>query len=72
MTKAGWQQVVEGEANAFAMELLMPTKFVKDEMAKRPQFDLTNDKHVKELAEVFQVPIGIMVKRLVEFKVRAK
>lgn len=54
----------EAEANQFAMELLMPTQFVRDEVAKLKGGDIADDKFIKLLAAKFQVPVGIMGIRL--------
>ena len=57
-------QIEEAEANAFAMELLMPEQFVRQEVRKFKSFDLCNSKHVAELAKKFQVPESIMAMRI--------
>lgn len=54
----------EMEANLFAMHLLMPEALVRREVRRMRAFDLTNDKHVKELAQKFQVPQSVMAYRL--------
>jgi len=58
----------EAEANAFAMELLMPEQFVRDELAKLKGFDLLNDAHVKTLADKFKVGVPVMAMRLGQIK----
>jgi Zn-dependent peptidase ImmA (M78 family) len=52
------------EATLFAMHLLMPEGFLRTEIAKRKSFDLASEKHVAELAKLFQVSPAIMGYRL--------
>lgn len=54
----------EMEANLFAMHLLMPEDLLRREIRRMRAFDLTNDKHVAELAKKFQVPNSVMAYRL--------
>jgi Zn-dependent peptidase ImmA (M78 family) len=57
----------EREATLFAMELLMPEQFVKDELKKefgdiRPHLD--DRRRIERLAKVFQVEPQVMAMRL--------
>jgi Zn-dependent peptidase ImmA (M78 family) len=56
--------VEEREANYFAMCLLMPEHFVRDEVAKMGGIDLTDDKPLQKLAAKFRVSVGMMAIRL--------
>lgn len=63
----GWRRVnntEEAEANLFAVHLLMPEALVRQEVKRMKAFDLTNDKHIAELARRFQVPNSVMAIRL--------
>lgn len=55
---------IETEANMFAMELLMPTQFVKDYVAKHGPIDLTEDKYLKDMAKAFGVNQSMMAFRV--------
>lgn len=57
-------EIEDAEANAFAMALLMPEKFVRDEVRKMKYFDICNDKHIESLARKFKVPVSIMAMRI--------
>ena len=57
--------IEEREANYFAMCLLMPEKFVREEIAKMGgSIDLADDKQIRILANKFQVSIAMMTVRL--------
>lgn len=59
---------LEAEANYFARCLLMPADMVKEEVEKI-EWNLSDDKAIKELAKRFDVPITAMVVRLSELKI---
>jgi Zn-dependent peptidase ImmA (M78 family) len=53
----------EAEANAFAMELLMPKQMVIQEV-RRIGYSLGDDHKLRLLAARFQVPLDIMAVRI--------
>lgn len=55
---------MEREANQFAMELLMPTEFMKIEMAKLGHFDIEDGKAIEALAKKFKVSVPLMTLRV--------
>ena len=54
----------EHEANYFAMCLLMPEPLLRAEVAKIKHFDICNEKHMKKLADIFQVSVAMMAMRI--------
>jgi len=54
--------VIEKEASLFAMLLLMPTKFLKEDIDKG--LDLTDDNELKKLASKYQVPLTMAAMRV--------
>ena len=58
------QDAEEREANYFAMCLLMPEQFVRDEIAKMDGLDLVDDRQLEKLAKKFKVSMGMMAMRL--------
>lgn len=77
MAFTGWQVIItpkqEWEATVFAFELLMPVKFVKDEITKMGKsFDIAEEKPIKELAKVFKVPMTLMAIRIGQLKERGE
>lgn len=61
-------EVMEIEANAFAMELLMPEDWLRDDMAKLGGVDIEDDKVISELAKRYGVSRQIMTRRIVELE----
>ena len=57
-------EVIEQEANYFAMCLLMPEDFVIAEMKKIGHFDIEDEIAIAKLAKKFRVSIPIMTIRL--------
>jgi len=55
---------MEDEANEFAMHLLVPTDFLKAELAKLGGIDIEDEKAVQKLAKKFKVSQQIMTLRL--------
>lgn len=55
---------MEAEANAFAMELLMPEFLMRQEMAKLKHIDIEDEKAVETLAKKFRVSRQVMTIRL--------
>ena len=53
---------LESEANLFAMLLLMPTEFIKEDFDKG--ISIADDKQVKTLANKYQVPLTAMALRI--------
>lgn len=58
------KRLMEEEANLFAMELLMPTKFLEAEIAKIGQIDIEDEKPMAALAKKFGVSRQVMLWRL--------
>ncbi len=56
--------VEDREANYFAMCLLMPEKFVREDIKAMGGIDLTEDKPIRALAQKYQVSIAMMTLRL--------
>ena len=52
---------MEAEANAFALELLMPEPWIRRDAAG---VDLADDKAVEKLARLYKVPVAIMAFRI--------
>jgi Zn-dependent peptidase ImmA (M78 family) len=59
MSKDG--EMMENEANAFALYLLMPDKFISEDF--KNGFDLTDDTRIKEVAKKYQVTITMVFAR---------
>jgi Zn-dependent peptidase ImmA (M78 family) len=55
---------IEAEANAFAMELLLPEKFVRAELVKVGGVDLFDREAVAKLARKFGVDPAVLAFRL--------
>ncbi len=55
----------EKEANLFAAELLMPVRFLKQDLAELDAIDLENDTAVEDLAKKYKVSTQAMIFRLV-------
>jgi len=58
------QRREDEEANQFALALLMPEKFVRQEVKKLGLFDLEDNKKLKQLADRFKVSIPVITFRL--------
>ena len=63
MTKQDWE--AEKEASTFAMLLLMPTKFVNEDM--KNGMDLTDDYKLKEMAKKYSVSLTTVAMRIAYF-----
>lgn len=61
-THAEWQQ--EQEANAFAAALLMPLKFIKNELEKKENQKFGEVELIENLAKTFNVSVPAMTFRL--------
>jgi Zn-dependent peptidase ImmA (M78 family) len=59
-----YERRMEAEANAFAMELLMPADWVRREAAKLGGVDIEDEKKVAKLAKKFGVSNAVMTLRL--------
>lgn len=53
---------LESEANLFAILLLIPEKFIREDLANG--IDLTDDKAIKELCKKYDVSLVTMTKRI--------
>jgi Zn-dependent peptidase ImmA (M78 family) len=60
-------QSMDQEATAFAMELLMPTKMLRAELAKFPPVDIDDVSVMEKLARKFNVSRQVMFLRLTAF-----
>jgi Zn-dependent peptidase ImmA (M78 family) len=67
MTKTAAEKEQEREANAFAMELLMPTAFLQAELAKMGGIDIEDNEKLAALAKRFRVSQQVMTIRLAKF-----
>lgn len=59
------EQAMEIEANAFAMELLMPEHLMREAIGTRG-VDVEDEKRVAALAKKFRVSVPVMVLRIGE------
>lgn len=55
---------VEAEANIFAVELLLPERFVRAEIQRLSGIDVDDEKTVKTLAKKFGVSPTLMAMRI--------
>lgn len=55
---------IEAEANAFAMELLMPTQFLLADLKQMDGVDLADDVQVAKLAKKYRVAVSLMAIRI--------
>ena len=55
---------IEAEANAFAMELLMPTEFLRRDLKQMGGIDLADDRQVEKLAKKYRVSVSLMAIRI--------
>lgn len=60
------RDVMEREANAFAMELLMPEKFLRADIKKLGGIDIESDKRIAKLAKRYRVSEQLMSFRLAQ------
>ena len=56
--------VEDREANYFAMCLLMPEKFVREDIRAMGGIDLTEDKPIRDLTHKYGVSVAMMTLRL--------
>lgn len=59
----------EREANQFAMALLMPEKLVLQYVKDHPDFDLTDDDWMKQMAKTFAVSSTCAALRLQQLRI---
>ncbi len=57
--------VMEREANAFAMELLMPESFLRKDVGPEG-IDVFDDAYIQKLAKRYKVPAAAMSARIVQ------
>lgn len=55
---------IEAEANEFAMCLLMPADWVRDEVAKLSGLDIEDERKLRKLAAKFRVSVPMMTLRI--------
>lgn len=58
------RRAMDAEANAFAMELLMPEKFLRRDVATLGGIDIEDDEKVTRLARKYKVSVQVMTLRL--------
>jgi Zn-dependent peptidase ImmA (M78 family) len=69
-TRDAVQAKLDAEANAFAMELLMPEEWLRADMAKIGGIDIDDDKTIKKLAHRYRVSPNVMLVRLAQLSDR--
>lgn len=55
-------ETMEEEANMFACLLLMPKKFIEEDL--KTGFDIGDDSQVKDLCKKYQVSLAMLIKRV--------
>lgn len=63
---------MEAEANAFAMELLMPEDWLRADIKEMGGVDIEDDKKVRQLARRYKVSDSIMALRIGQLIGRSK
>jgi Zn-dependent peptidase ImmA (M78 family) len=63
---------MEIEANAFAMELLIPSDWLRADMANLGGVDMESDHVIADLAKRYGVSRQIMTRRIVELENKSK
>lgn len=58
------RDIIETEANAFAMALLMPRKFLLADIRQMGGVDITDDVQVAKLAKKYKVSVSLMAVRI--------
>jgi len=61
-------QIMEAEANAFAMELLMPADWLRADIEKLGGIDIDDDKKLSRLAKKYSVSLQVMAIRIAELR----
>ena len=61
-------QIMEAEANAFAMELLMPADWLRADIEKLGGIDIDDDKKLSRLAKKYSVSLQVMAIRIAEIR----
>ncbi|NNW55469.1 MULTISPECIES: ImmA/IrrE family metallo-endopeptidase [unclassified Roseobacter] len=60
-----YDSLMEKEANLFAMELMMPEKFLREDIGP-DGVDVFDDAAINKLARKYKVPASVMAARLVQ------
>jgi Zn-dependent peptidase ImmA (M78 family) len=60
------EEIIEAESNYFAMCLLMPESFLRQDIKEMGGLDLTEDSPIRKLAQKYQVSIAMMTLRLAQ------
>ncbi len=55
---------IDAEANAFAMELLMPTEWLRADVIAMGGIDVEDESKMKKLAKRYRVSVPVMTLRL--------
>ncbi|MBN9535065.1 MAG: ImmA/IrrE family metallo-endopeptidase [Alphaproteobacteria bacterium] len=63
-TQLAYLRRINAEANAFAMELLMPEQFLRDDLKRMGGVDIEDSKTIAKLAKRYQVSAGAMILRI--------
>ena len=59
---------MEVEANAFAMELLMPSEWLRADIERMGGIDIEDDKKLMKLAKKYRVSLQVMAIRIGELR----
>ena len=59
---------MEAEANAFAMELLMPSDWLRDDIESMGGIDIEDDAKLEKLAKKYRVSPQVMAIRIEELR----
>jgi len=62
------EQIMDAEANAFAMELLMPADWLRADIAKLGGMDIEDDAKLNRLAKKYRVSPQVMAFRIGELR----
>lgn len=57
-------EAIEAEANAFAMELLMPTDFLLRDIKQMGGIDIADDAGITKLAKKYRVAVSLVAVRI--------
>jgi len=61
-------QIMQAEANAFAMELLMPADWLRADIEKLGGIDIEDDAALTKLAKKYRVSMQVMAVRIGELR----
>jgi len=61
-------QIMEAEAYAFAMEILIPADWLRADIEKLGGIDIDDDKKLSRLAKKYSVSLQVMAIRIAELR----